>query len=173
AHAAFAPRAGLSGIGRRLSRASAAQISLGSNGGVLRLRMGIYLLGMQGRLVFAIHQGEIILQRGCIMGSDFNTIVEFAALVQNAPAPDGDALAAARARDGVLTKPPGALGRLEDIAAWYCSWRGDGRAQIKVPQVIIFAGNHGVTAQDVSAFPAEVTAQMVRNFRAGGAAVNQ
>jgi nicotinate-nucleotide--dimethylbenzimidazole phosphoribosyltransferase len=72
-----------------------------------------------------------------------------------------------------LTKPPGALGRLEDLAAWYCGWRGDARPVIDAPQVIIFAGNHGVTAQGVSAFPPEVTVQMVANFEAGGAAVNQ
>jgi nicotinate-nucleotide--dimethylbenzimidazole phosphoribosyltransferase len=84
-----------------------------------------------------------------------------------------EAVTAAKARDGQLTKPPGALGRLEALAAWYCGWRGDARAMIDAPQVIIFAGNHGVTAQGVSAFPADVTAQMVANFETGGAAVNQ
>jgi len=72
-----------------------------------------------------------------------------------------------------LTKPPGALGRLEDLAIWYAGWRGVARPELMSPQVIIFAGNHGVTAQGVSAFPAEVTVQMVANFRAGGAAINQ
>lgn len=128
---------------------------------------------MQRGQVFAIHHGEIDLQRGCSMSVNFSTITEFLALVENTPSPDVDALAKAHERDAALTKPAGALGRLEDVAAWYCSWRGDGRARISAPQVIIFAGNHGVTAQGVSAFPAEVTAQMVANFRAGGAAVNQ
>jgi nicotinate-nucleotide--dimethylbenzimidazole phosphoribosyltransferase len=83
------------------------------------------------------------------------------------------ARAGAEARNGQLTKPPGALGRLEELAIWYCGWRGDATARIIAPQVAVFAGNHGVTAQGVSAFPADVTAQMVANFEAGGAAINQ
>ena len=90
-------------------------------------------------------------------------------------APDADPAArnAAEERNGQLTKPPGALGRLEDLAIWYASWRGDAQPTINAPQVIVFAGNHGVTAQGVSAFPAEVTVQMVMNFQHGGAAINQ
>ena len=107
------------------------------------------------------------------MPLNFRSLAEFSALLEDLPAPDGAALEAARARDSQLTKPPGALGRLEDLALWYCGWRGDARARIQSPQVIIFAGNHGVTAQGISAFPAEVTAQMVANFQSGGAAVNQ
>ena len=89
------------------------------------------------------------------------------------PAPDSEALAAARKRNASLTKPPGALGQLEDLAIWYAGWRRDPRPSIMRPQIVVFAGNHGVAAQGVSAFPAEVTAQMVANFQAGGAAVNQ
>ncbi|WP_113911209.1 nicotinate-nucleotide--dimethylbenzimidazole phosphoribosyltransferase [Roseovarius dicentrarchi] len=107
------------------------------------------------------------------MAQTFNTLAEFSARLETCPAPDAAAQAAARLRDAALTKPPGALGRLEQIAEWYCGWRGNERAQVSAPQVIIFAGNHGVAAQGVSAFPAEVTAQMVANFRSGGAAVNQ
>ncbi len=107
------------------------------------------------------------------MPLNFSTLAEFSLLLQDLPTPDGEAIAAARARDGQLTKPPGALGRLEDLALWYCGWRGDARAKVERPQVIVFAGNHGVTAQGISAFPAEVTAQMVANFQNGGAAVNQ
>jgi nicotinate-nucleotide--dimethylbenzimidazole phosphoribosyltransferase len=95
------------------------------------------------------------------------------AALQAAPAPDPVALDAARARNGSLTKPPGALGRLEDLAIWYAGWRADPRPRVNAPQVLVFAGNHGVTAQGVSAFPAEVTEQMVANFAAGGAAINQ
>lgn len=101
---------------------------------------------------------------------DLNTLRE---ALSNAPGPDGNALQGAAERNGQLTKPPGALGRLEDLAIWYASWRGDARPQISAPQVIVFAGNHGVTAQGVSAFPPEVTVQMVMNFEHGGAAINQ
>ena len=103
----------------------------------------------------------------------FATLAEVAVLLRELPGPDPAAIAAARTRDATLTKPPGALGRLEEVAAWYCGWRGDPRARITRPQIVVFAGNHGVVAQGVSAFPPEVTAQMVANFEAGGAAVNQ
>jgi nicotinate-nucleotide--dimethylbenzimidazole phosphoribosyltransferase len=97
----------------------------------------------------------------------------FRAVLNSLPETDSAAVAAATARNGQLTKPPGALGRLEDLAIWYAGWRGDGRPRIEHPQVIVFAANHGVAARGVSAFPPEVTVQMVANFRAGGAAVNQ
>ncbi len=91
----------------------------------------------------------------------------------DAPGADADARVRAEARNSRLTKPPRSLGRLEDLAIWYASWRGADRPLIKAPQVVIFAGNHGIAAQGVSAFPAEVTEQMVLNFRHGGAAINQ
>lgn len=103
----------------------------------------------------------------------FSSLSEFGALLRGAPGPYAAVTQAAQARDAQLTKPPGALGRLEELALWYCGWRGAARARVTAPQVIVFAGNHGVVAQGVSAFPAAVTAQMVANFRAGGAAVNQ
>ncbi len=103
----------------------------------------------------------------------FATLAEFRAILADLPQADADAQAAARARNADLTKPPGALGRLEDLAIWYAGWRGDPRPELRAPQVVVFAGNHGVAAQGVSAFPAEVTAQMVGNFQAGGAAINQ
>ena len=97
----------------------------------------------------------------------------FRAALLNLPAADATARAKAEARNGQLTKPPGALGRLEDLAIWYAGWRGDAQPAIDRPQVIVFAANHGVAARGVSAFPADVTAQMVANFQSGGAAVNQ
>ena len=107
------------------------------------------------------------------MRQDFTTLAEFSDLLQGLPGPDAEAHEAAWKRDRHLTKPPGSLGRLEDLAAWYCGWRAAEKPVLSAPQIIVFAGNHGVTAQGVSAFPPEVTAQMVANFKAGGAAVNQ
>ncbi|SDE43971.1 nicotinate-nucleotide--dimethylbenzimidazole phosphoribosyltransferase [Limimaricola pyoseonensis] len=102
-----------------------------------------------------------------------NDLAGFRARLTDLPGPDDAAIAAARARDAQLTKPSGALGRLEELALWYAGWRGDARPRIARPQVAVFAGNHGVVARGVSAFPAAVTAQMVGNFEASGAAVNQ
>ncbi len=105
--------------------------------------------------------------------TSFSSFKDFRVLLAAGPGPDTEAADGAEARNGQLTKPPGALGRLEDIAIWYAGWRGDAQPQISAPQVIVFAGNHGVTARGVSAFPAEVTVQMVANFQGGGAAINQ
>lgn len=94
-------------------------------------------------------------------------------LVKQMPVADQSAMDAARERQGQLTKPPGSLGQLEEIAIWMAGWQGEALPAVKRPLCAVFAGNHGVVAQGVSAFPAEVTAQMVANFSAGGAAVNQ
>jgi nicotinate-nucleotide--dimethylbenzimidazole phosphoribosyltransferase len=77
------------------------------------------------------------------------------------------------AREAQLTKPRGALGRLEELAAWLATWQGRHPPRLQHPRTAVFAGNHGVAALGVSAYPSEVTAQMVQNFVAGGAAVNQ
>jgi nicotinate-nucleotide--dimethylbenzimidazole phosphoribosyltransferase len=94
-------------------------------------------------------------------------------LVRTMPGPDLAAIAAVKARDAQLTKPPGALGRLEGLAERLAAWQGRPDPQVQRPLVAVFAGNHGVTAQGVSPFPPEVTAQMVANFQTGGAAINQ
>jgi nicotinate-nucleotide--dimethylbenzimidazole phosphoribosyltransferase len=107
------------------------------------------------------------------MTTAFSDLAGFRALLAQAPEADAAARAAATERNGQLTKPPAALGRLEDLALWYAGWRGEARPQIDTPQIIVFAGNHGVASRGVSAFPAEVTAQMVLNFEHGGAAINQ
>ncbi|KIC48362.1 nicotinate-nucleotide--dimethylbenzimidazole phosphoribosyltransferase [Tateyamaria sp. ANG-S1] len=103
----------------------------------------------------------------------FDSLDALRALLADMPGPNEDAAAGAADRNGQLTKPPGALGRLEDLAQWYAGWRGNPRPSIEAPQVIVFAGNHGVAARGVSAFPPEVTVQMVANFEHGGAAINQ
>jgi nicotinate-nucleotide--dimethylbenzimidazole phosphoribosyltransferase len=77
------------------------------------------------------------------------------------------------AREASLTKPPGSLGRLEEMVGWLALWQGRAPPRLDRVDILVFAGNHGVTAQGVSAYPAEVTAQMVGNFSAGGAAINQ
>lgn len=94
-------------------------------------------------------------------------------LVRQMPGPDEDAVAEVRARDAQLTKPAGSLGKLEDLAEWLAGWSGRGRPKVSRPVVAIFAANHGVADKGVSAFPASVTRQMVENFAAGGAAINQ
>ncbi|MEO5808126.1 nicotinate-nucleotide--dimethylbenzimidazole phosphoribosyltransferase [Devosia sp.] len=89
--------------------------------------------------------------------------------------PEGDeaAVAAIRAHDAKLTKPAGSLGQLEKLVEFLGRWQGKAKPTLDNPMVTIFAGNHGVTDQGVSAFPREVTAQMVANFTAGGAAISQ
>jgi nicotinate-nucleotide--dimethylbenzimidazole phosphoribosyltransferase len=94
-------------------------------------------------------------------------------LVKDIPGPDVDAVAACRAREGQLTKPPGALGRLENLTEWLCAWQGRHPPKAERVVVAVFAGNHGVVAQGVAAYPQEVTMQMVANFQSDGAAVNQ
>lgn len=103
----------------------------------------------------------------------FDSLSAFRARLGTLPGPDAGALKAASARNGMLTKPPGALGRLEELAIWLAGWQGREKPVLGRPQVLIFAGNHGIAARGVSAFPAEVTVQMVANFEAGGAAINQ
>ncbi|MCF3627774.1 nicotinate-nucleotide--dimethylbenzimidazole phosphoribosyltransferase [Thalassospiraceae bacterium LMO-SO8] len=94
-------------------------------------------------------------------------------LLTDLPGPDVDAQTAVRAREAVLTKPAGSLGRLEEITEWLAGWQGRATPRADTIQALVFAGNHGVAAQGISAYPPEVTAQMVANFQAGGAAVNQ
>jgi nicotinate-nucleotide--dimethylbenzimidazole phosphoribosyltransferase len=100
----------------------------------------------------------------------------FAALTEaltSLPVADAAAADAARARQNSLTKPPGSLGMLEDLAVFMAGWQGTERPKIARAQAVIFAGNHGICAQGVNPFPQEVTAQMVANFQHGGASINQ
>lgn len=105
-----------------------------------------------------------------ISGKPFD---DFRDLLHSMPEASGESVAAVRARDARLTKPPGALGRLEEIVEWLAAWQAKDEPTIDRPTVVVFAGNHGVTAQGVSPYPREVTKQMVANFSNGGAAVNQ
>jgi nicotinate-nucleotide--dimethylbenzimidazole phosphoribosyltransferase len=121
-----------------------------------------------------VSQGDNAIQMESLpMPATFPSLAAFEHLLRAMPKANDAAIAAAQDRNMQLTKPPGALGRLEDVAIWVAGWQGTDRPHVDHPQVLIFAGNHGVTAQGVSAFPAEVTVQMVANFKAGGAAINQ
>ena len=95
------------------------------------------------------------------------------ALLGSLPGPDAEAAAACRAREPTLTKPPGALGRLEELSLWLSSWQGRHPPGADRVRAHVFAANHGIAERGVSAFPPAVTAQMVANFEAGGAAINQ
>ncbi|PHR01066.1 MAG: nicotinate-nucleotide--dimethylbenzimidazole phosphoribosyltransferase [Sulfitobacter sp.] len=103
----------------------------------------------------------------------FTTLNAIAGLAATLPTSDEASVAAARARQNSLTKPPGALGRLETLAEFMAGWRKTICPEIKRAQALVFAGNHGVCAQGVNPYPQEVTAQMVLNFESGGAAINQ
>ena len=94
-------------------------------------------------------------------------------LINELPGPDYESQSAAAERESKLTKPKGALGKLEQIVAWLATWQGEYPPKINHPRTAVFAANHGVANLGVSAFPSSVTEQMVQNFISGGAAVNQ
>lgn len=101
------------------------------------------------------------------------TIDAIRALTSALPAGNDEAAAEAARRQAVLTKPAGSLGRLEELAVFLARWQGRAVPGLDRVEVLVFAGSHGVAARGVSAYPSEVTAQMVANFAAGGAAINQ
>jgi nicotinate-nucleotide--dimethylbenzimidazole phosphoribosyltransferase len=101
------------------------------------------------------------------------TLDEIRRLLGELPGPDTAAQGAAEARQAELLKPPGSLGRLEELAHWLAAWQGRPRPSAERPRIAVFAGNHGVAQQGVSAYPPAVTAQMVQAFVAGQAAINQ
>lgn len=86
--------------------------------------------------------------------------------------PDVACARAARARQARLTKPPGSLGRLEEVVCRLAALQASERPRVDAVRIVVFAADHGVAAQGVSAFPQAVTAEMVRNFARGGAAIN-
>jgi nicotinate-nucleotide--dimethylbenzimidazole phosphoribosyltransferase len=108
-----------------------------------------------------------------VTSSSIRTLDDVRALLKTLPGPDQEALAKAADREPQLTKPPGSLGRLEELSHWLAAWQGRHPPQIINAHAHVFAGNHGVTDKGVSAYPSAVTEQMVSNFQAGGAAINQ
>lgn len=101
------------------------------------------------------------------------TLSDIRGRLRQMPEADAGALARWQGREPRLTKPAGSLGRLEEISRHLSAWQGRHPPQLEVVRAAVFAGNHGVAALGVSAFPAEVTVQMVANFQHGGAAINQ
>src|SRR4051794_5755348 len=98
---------------------------------------------------------------------------ELADVVARIAAPDESARKAAQQRQSRLTKPTGALGRLEELSVWASGVQGKcPPRRFERVRVVLIAADHGIAQAGVSAYPAEVTAQMVANFVAGGAAVN-
>jgi nicotinate-nucleotide--dimethylbenzimidazole phosphoribosyltransferase len=105
--------------------------------------------------------------------ADFTSFSTLRAACLDLPSGNAAASVAVARREATLTKPPGSLGRLEDLVGWLAHWQGRAPPRLEKVEIVVFAGNHGVTERGVSAYPAEVTAQMVANFAAGGAAINQ
>jgi len=101
------------------------------------------------------------------------TFEEMRRILRDLPGPDLEAQTKVVQRQTELTKPPGSLGRLEELAEWLAAWQGRAHPRIERPRIAVFAGTHGVAARGVSAYPPEVTRQMVQNFLKGGAAINQ
>src|SRR5580704_17575647 len=103
----------------------------------------------------------------------FTSLTDLRALCLDLPGGHPAASAGVAAREDRLTKPPKSLGRLEDLTAFLAHWQGHAPPRLDRAEILVFAGNHGVNVQGVSAYPAEVTVQMVANFSGGGAAINQ
>jgi nicotinate-nucleotide--dimethylbenzimidazole phosphoribosyltransferase len=105
--------------------------------------------------------------------STMTSLDEIRALMRELPGPDLEARTACIAREATLTKPAASLGRLEGLTEWLATWQGRHPPKLDHPRTAVFAGNHGIAARGVSAYPPAVTQQMVENFVNGGAAVNQ
>lgn len=104
---------------------------------------------------------------------DRSPLDDFRKLATDPTADHGAAIAATAAREAELIKPPGALGRLEDLAAWLTAVTGVAPPKVQSPRVVVFAASHGIAEAGVSAYPPSVNPQMLAAFRAGKAAINQ
>ncbi|MBX7146298.1 MAG: nicotinate-nucleotide--dimethylbenzimidazole phosphoribosyltransferase [Alphaproteobacteria bacterium] len=107
------------------------------------------------------------------MHNQIANLNEIRAILNHFPDVDQKSIDLTKSREISLTKPAGSLGILEEITAWLAGWQAKYPAKLEHPRIAVFAGNHGVAAQNVSAFPSDVTKQMVKNFIQGGAAINQ
>ena len=105
--------------------------------------------------------------------NDFENLATIYDTIKEMPVKDIEAEARAIAHQNQLTKPPGALGILEELAVFLASWQRKTKPSLNSVQAIVFAGNHGICSQGVNPFPQDVTSQMVENFKTGGAAINQ
>ena len=103
----------------------------------------------------------------------FDSLDDIRAFCRDLPGGDRRFADIAAQRQQNLTKPPGSLGRLEELTIWLAQWQGREMPRLERVTIAVFVGNHGVAARGVSAYPQAVTAQMVANFTAGGAAINQ
>jgi nicotinate-nucleotide--dimethylbenzimidazole phosphoribosyltransferase len=105
--------------------------------------------------------------------ADFSSFSALRSACLDLPGGHSTASSQVARREAILTKPPGSLGRLEELVGWLAHWQGRAPPRLQRVEIVVFAGNHGIAKRGVSAYPAEVTAQMVANFAAGGAAINQ
>jgi nicotinate-nucleotide--dimethylbenzimidazole phosphoribosyltransferase len=103
----------------------------------------------------------------------FASLDDMSAFCRDLPQGDAHTAESAAQRQQILTKPPGSLGRLEELCIWLARWQRRELPRLDRVTITVFAGNHGVAVRGVSAYPQEVTAQMVANFSSGGAAINQ
>ncbi|HFB2048720.1 MAG: nicotinate-nucleotide--dimethylbenzimidazole phosphoribosyltransferase [Hyphomicrobiaceae bacterium] len=103
----------------------------------------------------------------------FKSLEDFSDILRNKlPQPDDVARENVLKHQLLLTKPKGSLGQLEELILWFSGWKRKSKSVIENAVTVIFVGNHGVTKQNISRYPSEVTGQMVANFEAGGAAIN-
>src|SRR6202051_3287239 len=122
--------------------------------------------------LLSVRPGSLVQGNSSPM-TNFSSFAELRAICFDLPSGHPAASVAVAQREATLTKPPRSLGRLEDIIAWLAHWQGHAPPRLDRVDILVFAGNHGVTRLGVSAYPGEVTGQMVANFAAGGAAINQ